>query len=230
VSDLEECAVRVKSEEKRQEILAAAREVFGENGYAQTSMAGISTRLGGSKGTLYSYFSSKEELFAAVMLEIARVSVGPMLDELERAADMRSGLASFMHKAMRTLVSDEIVQCRRLLIGEAGRIGDAGRSRVGKLAYEHGPRQYLQKFADLLAAQMHEGRFRQADPWRAALHMQGLLMGAPVQLVLEGVIKRPSDEQIASAARAAADVFLRAYAVEADAAGKARASATRKRR
>ncbi|HEX4583748.1 MAG TPA: TetR/AcrR family transcriptional regulator [Burkholderiaceae bacterium] len=216
--------MRVKTEEKRQQILAVAREVFRENGYAQTSMAEISARLGGSKGTLYSYFGSKEELFAAVMIEVARGSAEPMLDELERAGDMRSGLARFMHRAMRMLVSDEMVQYRRMLIGEAGR------SRVGKLAYELGPRQYLQKFADLFAAQMREGRFRQADPWRAALHMQSLCMGAPAQLVLEGVIKRPSDEEIASAAQAAADLFLRAYALAPAAAGKARAGATRKRR
>jgi hypothetical protein len=42
---------------------------------------------------------------------------------------------------------------------------------------------------------------------------------------LEGVIDRPSDEEIATAAQAAADVFLRAYALELPAARK-----TRKRR
>ena len=36
-------------------------------GFAATSMSAIATRLGGSKGTLYNYFKSKEELFGAVV-------------------------------------------------------------------------------------------------------------------------------------------------------------------
>ncbi len=39
-------------------------------------------------------------------------------------------------------------------------------------------------------------------------------MGPPVQFVLEGGIERPTDEELAVAAEAAADVFLRAHGVE----------------
>ena len=200
--------MRVKTQEKREEIMAIAQEVFRERGYAETSMAEISTRLGGSKGTLYSYFDSKEELFLAVMLEIARSTAVGLLDELERAQDMRLALEPFMYRIMTMLCSPEIVAFRRMLIGEAGR------SQLGKLAFEQGPKLYLQRFADLFAAQMREGRFREVDPWQASVHMESLCTGSPVQLLLEGVIECTSDAEIAAAARAAADVFLRAYAIE----------------
>jgi hypothetical protein len=52
--------------------------------------------------------------------------------------------------------------------------------------------------------------------------------GDPAQLVLEGVIERPPEGEIAAAAQAAADVFLRAYALEPPVPRKSRTSATRK--
>jgi AcrR family transcriptional regulator len=216
--------VRVKTDEKRQEIVTVAREVFREKGYAVASMAEISGRLGGSKGTLYSYFTSKEELFVAVMLEMSQRSAASMLSELEQAADMKAVLPKFMNTLITLLCSEELVDFRRMLISEAGR------SRIGKVAYEQGPRRYMEKFADLFAAQMRLGHFRNVDPRQASIHMQSLCMGGPVQWVLEGVIDRPSNEEIATAAQAAADVFLRAYALEPPAARRLRKSTKHKRR
>src|SRR6202000_3232312 len=52
---------------KRETILSIALQVFLEEGYAAASMSTIAARVGGSKGTLYNYFRSKAELFAAVI-------------------------------------------------------------------------------------------------------------------------------------------------------------------
>jgi AcrR family transcriptional regulator len=48
------------------EILAAASTVFSLNGYSATRMADIAARAGITKGTIYLYFTSKEELFKAI--------------------------------------------------------------------------------------------------------------------------------------------------------------------
>src|SRR5207244_11461243 len=53
-------------EEARTRILAAANEVFGEKGYRQATMDDVAKKLGVSKGALYLYFASKEELFEAI--------------------------------------------------------------------------------------------------------------------------------------------------------------------
>src|SRR3546814_3412867 len=53
--------------QRRASILEVARRSFFEKGYAATTMSGIAATLGGSKSTLWRYFSSKEELFAAVL-------------------------------------------------------------------------------------------------------------------------------------------------------------------
>ena len=65
--------------ERRRAIVAIARDHFFEHGYAGTSMSAIAAALGGSKGTLWSYFRSKEELFAAVVDDTA-TSVRSQLD------------------------------------------------------------------------------------------------------------------------------------------------------
>jgi TetR/AcrR family transcriptional regulator len=66
-------SVRAKRERRKQarpgELLAAALDLFVEKGYAATRVEEVAQRAGVSKGTLFLYFSSKEELFKAVVRE-----------------------------------------------------------------------------------------------------------------------------------------------------------------
>src|SRR5205807_6937409 len=54
---------------KREEILAAAREVFTREGYMGASMDAVAAHAGASKRTVYQYFEDKEQLFAATVLD-----------------------------------------------------------------------------------------------------------------------------------------------------------------
>jgi len=54
-------------EEARSRILDAANKVFAERGYHEATMEDIAKRLGVSKGAIYLYFSSKEDLFEAMV-------------------------------------------------------------------------------------------------------------------------------------------------------------------
>ncbi len=53
-------------QEARNRIVSVAHEAFAEKGYDQTTMEDIGNRLGVSKGALYLYFKSKEELFETI--------------------------------------------------------------------------------------------------------------------------------------------------------------------
>ena len=55
---------------KRNQLVEAACAVFAEKGYASTRVADIAERAGVGKGTVYEYFSSKEELLFAVFESI----------------------------------------------------------------------------------------------------------------------------------------------------------------
>src|SRR5438045_6447132 len=66
-----------RKEARPQELLAAALDLFVEKGFAATRSEEVAARAGVSKGTLYLYFPSKEELLKAVirhtlMADIAR--------------------------------------------------------------------------------------------------------------------------------------------------------------
>ncbi len=56
-----------KPDERRREIVAAARELFEKQQYEKTTMKDVMNKLGIAKGTIYHYFKSKEELLEAVI-------------------------------------------------------------------------------------------------------------------------------------------------------------------
>jgi AcrR family transcriptional regulator len=60
----------VDKETRRLEIVEAATRVFAARGYHATRMEDVSTELGISKGLLYAYFETKEDLFMQVCLSL----------------------------------------------------------------------------------------------------------------------------------------------------------------
>ena len=67
-----------RKEERPAEITEAAMEAFAEKGYAATRVEEVARRAGVSKGLLYLYFKTKEDLFKAVILNF----ISPKLDTL----------------------------------------------------------------------------------------------------------------------------------------------------
>lgn len=65
---------RIREKEiRRQQILNAAREVFFENGFEKTTIEEIAKRTELSKGAIYLYFQSKEEIYITLMHEGSRI-------------------------------------------------------------------------------------------------------------------------------------------------------------
>lgn len=74
---------RRRKEDRPEEITAAALEAFAERGYAATRVDDVAKRAGVSKGLLYLYFKTKEDLFKAVI----RSFVVPRIDALRAIID-----------------------------------------------------------------------------------------------------------------------------------------------
>lgn len=197
--------MRVKTEEKRAAIIEAAKAVFLERGYDAASMAEVSARAGGSKQTLYSYFASKAELFVAVMLEKGAAQAHGMFDKMRSNPDLRASLLTFGRDFMAFLTQDDVLAVRRMIMAEGAK------SDLGVLFFENGPKRGWTRMADDLAERMDRGELRRADPWRAAMHLQGLLEAGPYQRRLEGVLESISDDELRLTVEEAVDVFLRAY-------------------
>src|SRR3954454_2146163 len=71
-----------RGERTLRKILDAARDEFGECGFSESSIVGITQRAGVALGTFYTYFDSKEALFQALVRDMSaqvRDNVGPAL-------------------------------------------------------------------------------------------------------------------------------------------------------
>lgn len=93
---IKELRWRRRKEARPSELTAAALELFVEKGYAATRLDEIAARAGVSKGTLYLYFESKEELFKAVIRE----GLLPLLAEGEELVASMPGPAGELFKAI----------------------------------------------------------------------------------------------------------------------------------
>ena len=198
--------MRVKTDAKRRAIIDAASAVFREHGLAGAGMTAVADRVGGSKATLYRYFSTKEELFLAVMLGDVLDHAQEVFEALTPGGDLRRTLARFGARFLNLTLSAEALSVRRMSIAEGWRSG------IGQRLYERGPRLVWAKMADFLEGEMKAGRLRTEDPWRAAMHLRGLL---EADLINRALIGAEVDSRPASLRRYAAeavDAFLRAYA------------------
>lgn len=104
-----------RKDARPQELLDAALELFVEHGYASTRLEDVARRAGVSKGTLYLYFSNKEELFKAVV----RSCIVPAIGEAEQE------IAHFTGHSADLL--------RRILLAWWERIGASKASGIVKL-------------------------------------------------------------------------------------------------
>lgn len=93
--------VRPLRSQVRTQILRAAREEFGEHGYAGASVAQVSARAGFTKGAVYSNFGGKPQLFAAAMQAYFAELVGrAFTDALTAARTSASAPARAMAEAL----------------------------------------------------------------------------------------------------------------------------------
>lgn len=79
------------------EILQAARTVFATHGYAAATVDEIAETAGIAKGTVYLYFSSKQDLFLAALREGVVQLHADALREIEGAQSSRDKIRAFIH-------------------------------------------------------------------------------------------------------------------------------------
>lgn len=111
---------RRRSEARPGEIVEAALDLFVEKGFAAAKMDEIAKRAGVTKGTVYLYFPSKEDLFRAVVEEM----MGPNIETGERLVAGYTGPSAELVRelivAWWTLVGNSRLAClSKLMTGEA---------------------------------------------------------------------------------------------------------------
>lgn len=201
--------VRKGRGDRRELILDVASEVFLKEGYAAASMSEIAARLGGSKGTLYNYFKSKEELFGAYVLrncELHRTQLGGMLAE---DGDARTVLAAYARRYLELFTAEKTLQNWRVISAESAKSPE-----IGRAFYESGPLQGVKLLAGYLERAVQRGELRIDDPIQAAHQFISLIHGRMIKARLLNYIPVPTPEEIEPEVKGAMFVFLAAYGVK----------------
>lgn len=115
VSGLNKAPKTARGKRTREKLLQAAEIEFGERGFHEAAISGITHRAGVALGTFYTYFESKEELFQALVSHMSqrvrswvseRVSGAP-----DRMAAERLGMEAYIefarqHKGIYRIISE----------------------------------------------------------------------------------------------------------------------------
>ena len=196
---------RSDRDERRETILKIAHAAFLEDGYAATSMSSIATKVGGSKATLYNYFSSKEELFSAVIAERCRDFQEMLYDADLENQDFRKALTFLGEEAVRWMLRDDSIATYRLITAESGRFPELGRA-----FYLAGPQKGKEMLAEFFGRAAEKGYLKPGYMTGMAVHFMTLCKGELQHRKLWN-IDEPGDKDIEANVANAVNVFLAAY-------------------
>ena len=168
--------------QKYDQILDAAMAEFVERGFADASMDRVSTRAEVSKRTVYKYFSSKENLFRAIV-DILWGEFAEMAEfRYDPARPIRAQLTALAWAEGRILMSERVIAMARLVMSETLRNPELAEATQGRI-------DQCQIFADMFRAASEAGALSTPDATVAATEFLALvkarafwpqILGAPV--------------------------------------------------
>jgi len=181
-----------------------------QEGYAAASMSVIAARVGGSKGTLYNYFPSKETLFIALIE--AECETEAWITETLRSdsTTVAGALTDIGRRFLDFCLTQKVRNIHRLVIAESGRFPELGRA-----FFDNGPKRGIQLMAGWMAEQAAAGRLRDADPERMATLFLDLCKSGLHQKLLWNIVPEPSDAMKAENVASAVEVFMAAFGTRA---------------
>ena len=146
------------SDERRSQILDAAEGVFTRKGFGDARMEDIAEKTGLSKGTLYLYFKSKDDLILAIL---DRIFQGEFR-QLEAFQKDEGSAAETIGKLTDILCKD-IVGMLRLIPIIYNFMGLAFRNKYVQRALKHYVRRYLDILVPIIQRGIDSGEFRLLD-------------------------------------------------------------------
>lgn len=202
--------MRIKTAARREAILTTALDVFREVGFEAASMSSIAARVGGSKATLYSYFSSKEELLLAAMHYSAQALGQNIMAFIGSSGDLKRQLERFAQSLLAVLNDEATLRLIRVAISASGQS-----QQIGKRFFDLGTEVVWQKMADFMAQQIAARKLRDEDPQIMAMHLRSLCE-MDLMCHLMRAHKLSTQKQIAEKASLIIDLFLRCHGVDSN--------------
>jgi AcrR family transcriptional regulator len=157
-------------EDRPEQIIKAALEVFGECGLANARLQDIADRAGVSKGTIYLYFPNKEELFREMVRQTAVAAI-ERAEQVVAHGTPTTQLLTFMRGYWTFVRSPVFSTIYRLVLGELHQFPDLAKF------YAH---EVVARGQNLLGGIIRRGidagEFREIDPMLAARMLVALVI------------------------------------------------------
>jgi AcrR family transcriptional regulator len=148
-----------RKEARPAEIVAAALQLFSNRGFAATRLEDVATVAGVSKGTVYLYFESKEQLFEAVVRE----AIAPNIARAEALVDAFQGPTPDLLRALFAFVGEvletPLTGVMKLIISESGNFPQLARMYADLVL-----RRAFALMRRILERGVARGEFRPLDP------------------------------------------------------------------
>jgi AcrR family transcriptional regulator len=150
---------RRRKEARPGEIEAAALECFAERGFAACSLDEIAARAGVTKGTLYLYFNSKDDLFKAVVRGALVARIVALTEALSPRESAREQIERLLAFWPTLFTIPHLSALPKLIIAEAGNFPELTRFYLDEV---------ISRGRDVITAILRRGirrgEFRRVDP------------------------------------------------------------------
>jgi AcrR family transcriptional regulator len=158
--DVGEPKFRRRKADRPAEIVAAAMAVFAEKGFAAARLDEIAARAGLSKGALYLYFETKEEIFGAVVEQALAPNIKVIRAMIAAHPGPIGDLLALLPERIATLVERfPVGGVVKMVIGEARNFPE-----LARLWHDQLVAQMFGALADAIAAAQARGEVRAGDP------------------------------------------------------------------
>lgn len=191
--------------DKRRQIIDGACRVFLDHGFDAASMSAIARAAGVSKGTLYVYFKSKEDLFEAI-IEQQRRHQAEQIFKLDETVEIADELHRLGEEFAAFLCRPEGISPLRTVIAIADRMPELGRK-----FYQSGPAFAIDRLKCYLDGKVAAGILRPHDTEVAAAQFIDSCVSLNFKPMLFNFNGAPSPQQISRVVDAAVSTFLSAH-------------------
>lgn len=181
---------RRRSEARPGEIIEAALAVFAEKGFAAARLDDIAARAGISKGALYLYFETKQDLFRAVVREAVAPNLATVAAFVSKSPLPFGDLIRLIFARIAEVVTErKLGAVAKMVIGESRNFPE-----LAKVWHEDVVSRMLDAIGGAVAAAQARGEVRAGDPRLYVLSLAGpLLMGVLWREVFVPIGAEPID-------------------------------------
>lgn len=197
---------RSKNETKRNQILAAATQLFTEQGYAATSMVLIAKQADVSKQTVYSHFGSKDDLFAASIEQKCDSTLMINAENID-ITNPKETLFGIAQRFVEMITSKEALAVHKICSFES-----KSYPHLSELFYQAGPERLTAEIALLMERLVEAKILVIANTHDAALQYLHVMKGEAWMRAEFNIKEQIPQSEIDRYLRASVEHFMKGYA------------------